>query len=262
MKTLVLLSSVALLSACGGSTDTKAARYNFAVIDGKNQASAAGTATLARPITSQLTRDPQGQFASRVFDFLAPEKAYAQGISLSGDPVADAIVCGRVAPVDEPQVVPLCAFTLADGKAANVVQPGTKAGTYSVLFTAQVPTQEPVVDSTTVVVQAGPVTVNGYSTGVRIGGESPLVVDNGPGDALLTDAYRNQVPYRLAPSDFVHAVSDTLGALSSRTLVADKDGQGTVDVVTASGMVATGKITVTGTGTASSVIQLDFISSK
>lgn len=244
MKTLVLLPLVALLSACGGSTDTAATRYNFAVIDGKNQASAAGTATLARPITSQLTRDPQGQFASRVFDFLAPEKAYAQGISLSGDPVVDAIVCGRVAPVDEPQVVPLCAFTLADGKAANVVKPGTKAGTYNVLFTAQVPTQEPVVDSTTVVVQAGPMVTNAFTDHPSYNcWTSPATF---PGD-VLKDKYGNLVEYQLVPSGNVAHAKVTAAGVDGRTLIADKDGTGTAHALAADGSdVGTATLTVAG----------------
>jgi hypothetical protein len=187
MKTFLVLGLVALLAACGSSTDNTPTRYNFAVIDGKNQASPAGSATLARPITSQLTRDPQGQFASRVLDFLAPEKAYAQGINLAGTPVADAIVCGRVAPVGEPQVVPLCAFTLADGKAANVVQPGTKAGTYNVVFSAQVPAAEPVVDSTTVIVQAGPASLTFRTPGTL--NPSPYTLP----DNTVQDQYGNGV---------------------------------------------------------------------
>jgi hypothetical protein len=158
MKTPSAILAAFLLAACGASsTDIQPTRYNFAVIDGANQASTAGAALLAKPITAQLTRDPQGKFATRVFDFLAPSIAYAQGIVLSGTPVANAIVCGREALPGEPQVVPLCAYTLADGKAANSVQPGTKAGTYNVVFSAQVPTQMPVKDSTTVTVLAGDV---------------------------------------------------------------------------------------------------------
>ena len=157
MKSIALCLSLIALTACGGSTDTKAVRYNFAVIDGANQISAAGDAALEKRVTSQLTRDPQGTFATRVLDFFAPAIAYAQALTLSGTPVSNAIVCGREAIAGEPQIVPLCAFTLADGKAANTVVPGTRAGTYNILFTAQVQSQEPVKDSTTVKVLAGPV---------------------------------------------------------------------------------------------------------
>ena len=156
MKLALPAAALILLAACGKSaTDTGPVRYNFAVIDGANQVSTAGDAALAKRVTSQLTRDPQGTFATRVFDFIAPTIAYAQGLVLSGTPVAGAIVCGREAKLGEPQVIPLCAFTLADGKAANTVVPGTKAGAYNVLFTAQVPATEPVKDSTTVVIGAG-----------------------------------------------------------------------------------------------------------
>lgn len=148
-----------LLAACGSSaTDTGPTRYNFGIVDGANQVSTAGDAALAKRVTSQLTRDPNGTFATRVFDFLAPTIAYAQGLVLSGTPVAGAIVCGREAKLGEPQIVPLCAFTLSDGKAANAVQPGTKAGKFNILFTAQVPATEPVKDSTTVTVNASAAT--------------------------------------------------------------------------------------------------------
>jgi hypothetical protein len=156
MRASILCAAALVLSACGSSTDTLPTRYNFAVIDGRNQASVAGSAQLAKPITSQLARDPNGQFASGLFNWLAPAVAYAQTLTVAGTPVANAIVCGRETLAGEPKVVPLCAFTLADGKAANSVESGTKAGTYNIVFTAQVPTQAPVKDSTTVTVAAGP----------------------------------------------------------------------------------------------------------
>ena len=137
MRASILCAVALVLSACGSSTDTVPTRCNFAVIDGRNQASTAGTAQLAKPITSQLAVDPNGKFATGIFNWLAPAVAYAQTLTVSGTPVADAIVCGRETLPGEPKVVPLCAFTLADGKAANSVESGTKAGTYNIVFTAQ-----------------------------------------------------------------------------------------------------------------------------
>jgi hypothetical protein len=206
---IVLLAAI----ACGGATGTAPAptRYNFAVIDGKNQSSRAGDATLAKPITAELTRDPQGRFATRVFDLLAPTVAYAQGLSLAGDPVANAIVCGRVAPVGEPQVVPLCAYTLADGKAANVVQGGTKAGTYTVLFTAQVPTQEPVVDSTTVTVEAGPAAPDLHVSGPIL----TLPTDTIPANAVR-DIYGNPVPFRIQGDSLITVAGNVVGTVDAR----------------------------------------------
>lgn len=249
-----------VLTACGSSTDTSPTRYNFAVVDGRNQSSTAGANTLPAPITSQLTRDPQGKFALGVINFLLPTVAYAQQqIPLSGEPVEGAIVCGRVAPTGEPQVEPLCAFTLSDGKAANVVKPGTKAGIFNIVFTAQVQSQEPVKDSTTVTVLAGAVTVNSYAGGRVDFGESPFSVD--PNGNLVQDQYGNPVPYRLAPSlEFAHPVSAVIGEAGSRTLIADKDGSGFIGIVTAGGTITSGRLTVSGTGTTSSVIRLEFVS--
>ena len=261
MRASILCAVALVLSACGSSTDVAPTRYNFAIVDGRNQASVAGTAQLAAPITSQLTKDPQGKFATRVFDFFAPAVAYAQGLTLSGTPVANAIVCGRVAPIGEPQVVPLCAFTLADGRAANAVQPGTKAGKYNILFTAQVPATEPVKDSTTVTVAAGPVAANRYYVpGVTLNGLSPFQVDVStvPSDIYVVDQFNNRVPYRLVATGPAHTVSDSLGALSGRTVVADPgelcsnscsgtfrpEEWGTVDVITPAGTIATGKLRV------------------
>ncbi len=252
MRRSILSIALFALAACGGSaTDVGPTRYNFAVVDGRNQTSAAGDATLTNRITSQLTRDPQGKFA--VLDFLLPTKAYAQGISLAGEPVAGAIVCGRVAPIGEPQVVPLCAFTLADGKAANVVQPGTKAGTYNILFTAQVPSQEPVKDSTTVVVEAGPMAGTIFLRG-RSWGCWTIFPDIG-----VVDQYGNAVPYRFVTTGpLAHVASGVIGAPDARTLVADRlGGQPTgtfrgetqaVDVEVASGVIASGQLFVRTAG--------------
>lgn len=241
MKLALPVVALILLAACGSSaTDTGPDRYNFAVVDGANQISTAGDATLAKRVTSQLTRDPNGTFAARVFDFLAPTIAYAQGLVLSGTPVAGAIVCGREAKLGEPQVIPLCAFTLADGKAANAVQPGTKAGKFNILFTAQVPAAEPVKDSTTVTVQAGGVAKNWtFVTGVSFPNW-----DAGrgyPADVLF-DQYMNPVSYRMLPSAYAHALGDTLGTAAARTLAVDSAGTGTIQIITAQGVYATGRI--------------------
>lgn len=237
-----LFTLLAFSLACGGSTDTKTTRYNFAVVDGLNQASTAGSASLSKPITSQLTRDPQGKFATRVFDFFAPAITYAQSLSLSGDPVAGAIVCGRVAPIGEPQVVPLCAFTLADGKAANVVVPGTKAGAYDVLFSAQVPSEAPVVDSTKVTVEAGAATAGEmFGHPSYTGRVSPATLST----TLLADKYGNQVGYKLVVvSGKAHAQGEVIGSIDARTLVADGPGSGTLEVWTAEGKVGSGTFSI------------------
>lgn len=242
MRTLVSALLIAAVAACGGSTDTAATRYNFAVIDGRNQLSTAGAPTLARPITSQLTRDPQGRFATRVFDLLAPAKAYAQGLTLAGTPIANQIVCGREAAPGEPQVVPLCVFTLADGTAPSTIQGGTKAGTYNVVFTAQVPSQEPVKDSTTVTVAAGPVYSSDFDRGVtyQSGWPAPFTLPEG----ALQDRYKNPVPYRFVSSAYVHAAGDTLGTAAARTLVADSAGSGDLMVQTPAGPFVKGHVVV------------------
>lgn len=221
MRSISLVLIAALLAACGSSTTPGPTRYNFAVVDGRNQTSTAGDVTLASPIRSMLTRDPQGQFASGVLTFLLPTAAYAQGLTLAGTPVANAIVCGRVAPIGEPQVVPLCAFTLADGKAANVVQGGTKAGTYNILFTAQVTAQAPVVDSTTVIVKAGPIDPGFHVTGNPIV-FSPATIP----ETAVHDSYGNAVPFVIVGDKY-------LTVSNNRTLTFDNstDPNGTNGVV-------------------------------
>jgi hypothetical protein len=206
------LATLLILAACGGSaTDTGPVRYNFAVIDGGNQASTAGTAQLPKPVTSQLAEDPNGKFASGIFKWLAPAIAYAQTITVAGTPVANAIVCGRVAPIGEPQVVPLCAFTLADGKAANSVQPGTKAGTYNVLFTAQVASQLPVQDSTTVTVAPGAVDPQ-----LHIGGsDMPATTDTVPANAVR-DVFGNSVPFAIQSDSLITVAGKVAGTVDAR----------------------------------------------
>lgn len=212
MRRLSILFVALVLAACGSSTDTAPARWNFAVVDGANQASVAGTAQLPKAITSQLAQDPNGKFASnRVLDFLLPTVAYAQTLTVAGTPVANAIVCGRVAPIGEPQVVPLCAFTLADGKAANSVQPGTKAGTYNVLFTAQVASQLPVQDSTTVTVAAGPADPN-----LHIGGsDMPATTDTIPANAVR-DIFGNSVPFAIQSDSLITVAGKVAGTVDAR----------------------------------------------
>jgi hypothetical protein len=213
MRYLALLT-LTLLAACGSSTDVEPTRWNFGIVDGANQKSTAGTPSLAKPITAQLTRDPQGEFAW--VDLLLPPKAYAQVINLPGEPVANAIVCGREAKTGEPQVVPLCAFTLADGKAANTVVPGTKAGTYDVVFSAQVPSQQPVVDSTSVVVEPGPANPN-YHSSTSAYLQSPAVVD----PTAVQDQYGNGVPFRIVPDGRIGVGGIVAGTAEARTVTFD-----------------------------------------
>lgn len=272
-----LTSTIALLllaAACGGSsTDAGPTRYNFAIIDGKNQISTAGDPTLSKPVTSQLTRDANGKFASGVLDFLLPAKAFAQSITLPGAPVANAIVCGRESLPGEPKVQPLCAYTLADGKAANTIQGGTKAGTYKIIFTVQLPTQMPVMDSTTVVVTAASASKVTLAQGTSYPSrDNPATF---PAD-IVVDQYGNIVPFKIvvdavptglkalsatwnmtgfsAPKSFAHAAGDTLGTVAARTIVVDSTGPiivpgddppiilGTIQIVTAEGVVAKGSI--------------------
>ena len=245
MRASILCAIALVLSACGSSTDTVPTRYNFAVIDGANQASVAGATQFARPITSQLARDPAGKFA--MLDFLLPTVAYAQTITVAGTPVAGALVCAGQSQPGEPQAVPLCAFTLADGKAPISIKGGTKAGTFTVNFTAQVPSQLPVMDSTTVTVAAGPMATHKFVPG---SGFSCWTVFP---DINVQDQFGNAVPYRFVTKGaLAHVVSDTLGSQSARTFVADAQsavmnsafvGQ-PVTVETASGVIASGTLIV------------------
>lgn len=198
--------------ACGGSVAApESTRWNFAVIDGRNQKSVAGDASLAKAVTSQLTRDPNGKFATRVLDLLRPAVAYAQGLALAGEPVANAIVCGRESAPGEPKVVPLCAFTLADGKAANTVEAGTKAGTFNILFTAQVPSEEPVVDSTTVVVEPGPADPSIHISS----NDLASTVDTVPASAVV-DAFGNPVPFAIQSDSLVTVAGTVAGTVDAR----------------------------------------------
>lgn len=230
-----------LLAACGSATDTGPVRYNFAVVDGLNQHATAGAAVLGTRITSQLARDPQGRFASSAFDWLLPAIAYAQGISVKGDPVPGTLVCARQADPGEPKAEPLCAFTLADGKAPIEIKPGTKAGVFNIAFTAQVQTQEPVKDSTTVTVEAGPMASHRFVPGTSFGCWTVFPAD------YVQDQYGNPVPYRfVTKGDLAHTVSDVLGSAGARTFVADKKSSTPqpVSVEVATGTIASGQLTV------------------
>jgi hypothetical protein len=219
MRVLSVLRTVPVLAAVlacssSSSTDTLPTRYNFAVIDGGNQASVAGTPRLAKPVTSQLARDPAGKFArSGAFDFLFPRAAYAQTLTVPGTPIANAIVCGREAAPGEPQVVPLCAFTLADGKAVNSVEPGTKAGTFNILFTAQVPSQLPVQDSTTVTVLPGPADPNLHT----VGADMPVTIDTVAANAVV-DEFGNPVPFAIQSDSLITVAGKVAGTVDARRI--------------------------------------------
>lgn len=216
MRAIAGLLLVAIAGCGGGSTDTGPTRYNFAIVDGKNQSSTAGAPTLAKPITAQLTRDPNGKFATRMFDFLAPAIAYAQDIPLSGEPIPGQLVCGEESNPGEPKVVPLCAFTLLDGKAANTIQGGTKAGTYKMRFTAQVESQLPVQDSTNVTVDPGPANPN-YHSSTSAYLHSPAVVD----PTAVQDVYGNAVAFRIVSDGRITVKGAVVGDVDARTVIFD-----------------------------------------
>jgi len=228
MRFLSIIGAALVAAACSSSTDTSPTRWNFGIVNGANQLSTAGSGSLAQPITSQLTRDPQGKFASnRVLDFLLPTVAYAQGLTLSGTPVAGAIVCGREAKPGEPQVVPLCVFTLADGTAPSTIISGTKAGTYNVLFTAQVASQLPVKDSTTVTVAAGPVDPQLHVSSQDFGRS----VDTIPANAVL-DIFGNSVPFAIKSDSLITVAGKVAGTIDARRIAFSTARAGASNVFT------------------------------
>lgn len=275
MRHFTLAAAVLSLAACGDGKaliDPGPTRYNFGIVDGANQSSVAGANQLPQPITSQLTKDPGGKFATRLKNFVLPVIAFAQGLQMPGEPVAGALVCAREAGPGEPTAFPLCAFTLGNGKAPITIKGGTKAGVHHVVFSAQVPAEEPVKDSTVVTVEAGPPTIIVINEGGSYPGRaSPGVF---PAD-MLRDQFGNLVPFRLivdsiptglrsistgqpvagaAPKYFAHTVGDTIGTVAARTIAVDSAGPvlsagsspaivvGTFRILTAQGVVATGSI--------------------
>lgn len=249
MRHFIALALLALAGGCGdakGVIDPGPTRYNFGIVDGADQSSVAGATSLGKPITSQLTKDPQGKFAARIMDFLLPLKAYAQGLTMPGEPVANALVCAREAGPGEPKAFPLCAFTLADGKAPISITGGTKAGKFVVVFSAQVQTQQPVRDSTTVIVNAGPMASHRFVKGAGFDCWTTLPAD------YVRDVFGNPVPYRFVTTGpLAHVASDTLGSEGARSFVVDRASVSVnggpwesqpVTVETAAGVIATGRL--------------------
>lgn len=242
------LFAIVLLFACGDGkslVDPGPTRYNFGIVGGANQTSVAGANQLPQPVTSQLTKDPNGKFANRLRDFILPLKAFAQGLQMPGTPVAGALVCAREAAPGEPTAFPLCAFTLADGKAPITVKGGTKAGSHWVKFSAQVQSQQPVTDSTIVTVVAGPVASHKFWKGTGY-----LCWTVFPAD-FVVDQYGNAVPYRFVTTGpLAHVASDTLGSPGARTFIVDRASiyangafeSQPVSVQVATGTIAAGKI--------------------
>ncbi|MGK2933697.1 MAG: hypothetical protein ACSLFE_00430 [Gemmatimonadaceae bacterium] len=219
LSPLVLAIAVSS-AACGDGKaliEPSATRYNFGIVDGANQSSVAGAAELPQPITSQLTKDPAGKFATRLKNFVLPIVAYAQGLTMPGEPVAGALVCAREAGPGEPTAFPLCAFTLANGKAPIEIKGGTKAGVHQVVFSAQVQSQQPVKDSTTVTVAAGPVATHHFHPGTGYTCWIEIPADR------IRDQYGNPVPYRFVTTGpLAHVADTTLGSAGARTFVVDR----------------------------------------
>jgi hypothetical protein len=197
MRKLSLFVLTLAIAACSSSTATQPTRYNFAVVAGQNQQSTASDAAPEQSVKSMLTSDPNGTFASRVLDrvgdFLAPAVAYAQGLTLTGTPVANTLVCGREAKPGEPTVVPLCVYTLPDGTAPSAIKAGTKAGTYTMPYSAQVPGQSPLPDSTPFTVLPGAPVQIGVG---NFGGDSILVgatYDLHKAITVVVDKYSNAI---------------------------------------------------------------------
>jgi hypothetical protein len=245
MRRLSIVLLVLVAAGCGGGiSEPGRTRYNFGVVAGADQSSPAGASSLDHPITTQLTKHPQGRFADRLIDLLLPIKAFAQ-LAMPGDPVAGALICAREAAPGEPTVFPLCAFTLSDGKAPNTVRGGTKAGTFTVVFSAQVPSEEPVRDSTTVTVLPGPMATHRFQPGTGY-----LCWTVFPAEHVL-DQYGNSVPYRFVTTgSLAHVAGTALGNVEARTFVVDRRSVATngvwesqpVRVELASGVIASGKL--------------------
>lgn len=219
MRSPVFLAAALLgATACGGSTDVGATRYNFKVIRGLNQTAAAGSSKVGNPIVSKLTTAPDGQFASRSrWNFLRPRVAFAQEISVKGNPVVGGVVCAPIPKAGEPTPFSICTNTLADGTAPFAYTPGTKAGVYNIKFVAQTETSSLVTDSTTLIVEAGPADPNYRGSLGNPYLHSPAVIDS----TAVQDQYGNAVAYRIVSDGRVTVIGTTLGQVDARTIVFD-----------------------------------------
>jgi hypothetical protein len=106
-------------------------------------------------------------------------------------------------------------------------------------------------DSTTVIVEPGPMVTNSFSGTTFFTFTSPATF----APDLLKDQYGNAVSYTFVVNGPAHVAG--LSGSDARTLIADKDGVGTVDVMAEGRIVASGKLTA-GSDSSRAWITLEF----
>lgn len=274
-----------LLAACAGTPSEATQLLAHGIVAGQNQMATAGGANLSAGVVEQMVRNSTGTLSlrsvpsswrDRVLDLVVP-RAFAQtGTSVNGSPVVGAVVCA--VGVTDATLTPFtpCTNTGADGKATFFFSPGTKAGDARSEIRGTLAGAPTVFDTAKATVMPASYAKSPLGAGTSWPG--PLPGGILPAE-LAQDAYANPVPYRAAVSVaallyqrdtlghilpdisvqlYAHTVSDTVGAVSARTIVVDSlvgvpaasttviSGKAcaTVQVITVAGLSVTGSLGV------------------
>jgi hypothetical protein len=255
---------------------------NVGVIAGNNQVvTAAPLAPLPSQVVTQAVRLPNGTVAlrTRVVDALLPERAYAQ-TAVNGVP--NVVVCAKAPDPKHALTADVqCANTDANGKAYFTFKADTVAGVSKAQVAASLSTGTKITDSVSATVNPGAFAWSPAVCGpARAPGAPYLPCSSWPGRVgpatypaeIALDQYNNAVPFKFVvlsqgyfqydsagtfivrpgPTNFAHAVSDTLGAQNARTIAADSVAtapfggavRGLVQIVTANGVSATAVLVV------------------
>lgn len=165
MRHTLVVGFLVLLAACGGSsTAPQDGALKLGIISGNHQLATAGVPKLTDGVVGKLVRLPNGQVAfiripkragNFLLDLLVPQ-AYAQsGTTVTGSPIAGAVVCAK--PLTDGSMTPFvpCTNTGADGTAVFFFEPGNKAGVVSAEIRGTLNAAPTVFDTAVATVAAG-----------------------------------------------------------------------------------------------------------
>lgn len=251
MRTASLLlasTGLLLLAACDGPNGPNGPLV-LGIVSGNHQTATAGDQQLGEPVVGKMVRTETGSIAFRL---VTP--AYAQdGTTVSGSPVAGAVVCAVSVTDGGLEPFTPCTNTASDGTAVFFFSPGTKAGEAKSEIRGTVNAQPAVFDTVVAAVEPGPMYQNLFEGGPSMSARpSPAAIPLSMGPV---DKYGNHIEFELVPLAFAHA-QGTSGE-AARTLVADSAGCAPLNAVVGDSVIYRG-IVIVDVAPGGSSVSIDF----